>query len=354
MVKTPAPAQQASDCKPEESCEFSAIRRVHMLHRQLDAAIQQARNSTVAELRAIDFMDAGSPYMQKLAAFYRENLPLARLLDNADLLLHAEGPGAADHSPSLSAVNWLCSGAEKHLKHLISAMLPMSAKNSRAAARDVDLRLSGLAPGSLYVGFSLAGLERSATASALDETDAQTVQKLRQSIHALPVVPRFVGNERMNNEIMEALPDPALRDAAMVAAYEMSPTGQRGIHTVEISSPNALNQSAHAPQQLGQRERVVLREALRGDPMMRKTAYGKFVGVLRAIDLDRNRITLRNISDELPALRCALRTGVAQAKQYLDRTVQVEGQFESNAEGQPRLIRVDRITLVQNEIEPLA
>lgn len=351
MVNIPTLLQQASAGTPEESWEFGAIRRVHMLHSQLDSAIAQAQRSTIPELRAIDFMDAGSPYMQKLATFYRENLSLARLLDNSDLLLHAEGPGAADHSPSLSAVNWLCAGAEKHLKHLISAMLPMSAKDNRAAARDVDLRLSGMAPGSLYLGFTLAGLDRTNNTSVLSRSDSETtVQQLRQSIYALPVVPQFVDSDRMNNEIMEALPDPALRDAAMVAAYELSPTGQRGIHTLEISSPNSPNKNAQAPQQLGQRERVVLRAALRGDPMMRKTTRGSFVGVLRAIDLDRNRITLRNISDDIPVLRCAIRQGDTHAKQYLDRVVRVEGQYEANAEGQPRLMRIEAITLVQNEL----
>ena len=347
VSKTPAP--QAPTGAPE-TWEHSAIRRVHLLHSQLDVAIARARKSNVAELRDMDFLGADSPYVQRLFEFYRENLGIARLLDSSDLLLHAEGPGAADHSPSLSAVNWLCTGAEKHIKHLLSAMLPMSTKDGRAATRELDLRLTGLAPGSLYAGFALEGLSRTPNESVLSDSDKETVLRLRQSIHALPVVPQFVGTEKMDREIMEALPDPALRDAAIVAAYELAPTGQRGIHTVEISSPRSCEAISRTPQALSQKERVVLREALRGDPMMRKTKAGSFTGVLRAIDLDTNRITLRQVSNDIPALRGALNLPAVRVKALLDQTVRIEGVYECNEADQPRMMRVDKIEAVAREL----
>lgn len=342
---TPQTADQASQPSSQQ-WEMSAIRRVHMLHSQLDAAIVHAKKSSIQELSDMDFMSDSSPYMQQLLAFYREHLGLARLLDSSDLLLHAEGPGASQHSPRLGSVNWLCASAEKHLKNLMRAMLPMDDKSGKLAISDVDLRLTGLAPGSLYAGFSLAGLGYDPLQPPLHEDDGQTVAMLRHAMHALPMVPQFVQEGGIDRQIMEALPDPALRDAAMVAACEMAPTGNKGIHTIEISSPTAEDSAARGPQPLGQRERVVLKEALRNHPMMRSPKRGSFVGTLRAIDLDKNRITLRNISTDITALRCMLPAGDNSTRQWLDKQVRVEGEYETNAIGQPRMMRVISITPV--------
>lgn len=318
--------------------ELQALKRAHLLHGQLQTAIKHASNSALPELRQIDFMGDQSPYMQALMKLYREDMKLAGLLDTSDLLLHAEGPGAADHSPRLSAVNWLCTGAEKHIKHLLAAMLPMAQKFSRLASRDLDLRLTGIAPGSLYAGFALAGTSID-PAPGLLKDDADVLDWLRKALHALPVVPQFVGIDKLDNSIMEALPDPALRDAALVAAYELTPTGSKGIHTVEISSPRADDSMARTPHALGLKERVVLREAIRGAPLMRKTKHGSFTGILRAIDLDTNRITIRNISADLPGLRGALLETDA-ARGLLDQWVKIEGDYECNVDGRPRMMRV--------------
>lgn len=343
----PSTDQTSPATEPATKWELQAIRRAHLLHSQLDAATAHARKSKLPELHGMDFLADDSPYMQQLLAFYREHLGLARLLDSSDLLLHAEGPGAAHHNPRLGAVNWLCTNAEKHLKQLMQAMLPMDDRSGKMAVSEADLRLTGLAQGSLYAGFALAGLYTNGAQHRLDNSDdAPTLLRLRQAIHALPMVPQYVGTDGMDRDILDALPDPALRDAAMVAAHDLAPTGNKGIHTVEISSPTADDRDARSAHPLGQRERVVLGDALRNAPMMRNTTHGNFVGVLRAIDLDRNRITLRHISDDIPALRCVLPNGDSNARQWLDRQVRVEGDYETNASGQPRMMRVHSISAV--------
>ena len=327
--------------------ELQSIVRAHMLHCQLEGAIQYAKTSNLAQLRDINFMAADSPYMLKLAKFYAENLSLAKLVDSSDLLLHAEGPGAANHTPRLGAVNWLCTSAEKQIRRLMKAMLPMMHGGNQRALRDLDLRLTGLAPGSLYAGFALAGTHTNQNHNLLPDEDVHLLGLLRGSIHALPVVPQYVGMEVVDREIMEALPDPALRDAALVAAYELSPTGAKGIHTIEISAPRATESSARTTQTLGQKERVVLREAIQGQPMMRQAKHGSFTGVLRGIDLDSRRITVRNISDDINALRGALIDNAAQAKSYLDKRVRITGDYECSADGKPRMMRVETIELVE-------
>ena len=74
-----------------------AITRAHMLHQQMDAAQAVASASRAAELRDMDATAPDSPYMLKLAGFYTQELALARLLDCADLLVHAaQTPGRLD------------------------------------------------------------------------------------------------------------------------------------------------------------------------------------------------------------------------------------------------------------------
>jgi hypothetical protein len=331
--------------------ELQAIRRAHLLHLQLESAVKRTESSNVAALREVDFMSADSPYMQQLVKLYREDMALAGLLDSSDLLLHAEGPGAIDHSPRLRAVNWLCSNAEKHIKSLLSSLLPMTKKTNRIAIQDLDLRLCGLAPGSLYAGFALAATTLDSKEAGFSFEDDELLGSMRKAMHSLPVVPQYVDSDRLNPEIMEALPDPALRDAVLVAAYELAPTGSRGIHTVEISSPRAAESASRQPHALGQRERLVLRDALRQKPMMRQSRSGSFIGVLRAIDLDTMRISVRGISSEIAALRgCLNEQAVQQARYYLDQQVRITGEYECGQDGQPRMMQVQFIELAQGEL----
>lgn len=362
VTRLPAPAAfvVASDrdlvpvsAAPNSSrvCEMGAIARAHILHNQLAAAVDLASKSRSRQLRQADFMGTESPYMQKLARFYRENLGLARLLDASDLLMQAEGPGALHDAPRLSTVNWLCTTAERRLGGMVKALLPML-KKPDVASRQLDLRLTGLAPGGLYVGFALeaaavaGGKQLDIDANGL----AETLGWLRTSMHALPVVPHFVGTNSLDKQIVEALPDPALRDAAIVAAYSLAPTGQRGVHTVTISAPRAQDVQARTPHTLGQPERVVLREAVRAAPLMRRERKGTFSGYLRAIDLDTGRIVVRGISDEVPALRAALSGDTAIAKRLLGSRVKVTGLYEEDEQGRPRLMTVRTLEALERPL----
>jgi hypothetical protein len=324
------------------TAELFAIRRAHMLHQQLQTAIDIARKSKSNILKDIDLLGEDSPYIQALLDFYRENLALSRLIDGADLLIHAEGPGAAGQAPRLNTFNWLCQSATKQLIRIACSSAPPQL--ARSAAESLDFRLTGMATGSLYLGFSLEGLiDRSPDQPLDQQSDDEAIEALRQSIYALPIVPQYIGPEKVSLDILEALPDAALRDAAMLAARDLAPTGQRGIHTLEISAPRSSSQQAHKPQSLGQLERVVLRETLKYSPLMRNTKGGSFVGVVRSVDLDTGRITLRDISKDIPNLRASVRASSQEMKKWLDVRVKITGVYECNESGLPRLMRVDAI-----------
>lgn len=273
---------------------------------------------------------------RKLREIYEDEMPLAKIYDGSDIVFHAEGPSAAGSMPGLHAFNWLCSSAERQLRHLARSIFDLSDKDSKRLANRLDLRFSGFAPGSIYAGFSLADIPQILDSDEPEDVHAQ----LRFAIRQLPAIPEFIGDETLSGEINELIPDPAMRDASLEAVFKLSPSGRAGIHTIDISSPQEKNAA------LTSRERVVLREALK-KPMQGIRRIGRFVGDVREIDLDSGRFHLRNI-DTIGTLRCVLpQVSSEDGKQMLGNKVMVEGEYELDSSGRPRL-------LFANSISPVA
>ena len=298
----------------------------------------------------IDSSGLVATYQSLLASLYGVELPLASLTDTADVIFHAEGPSVRHHAATSGAVAWLCEEAERRLRQPTSAALRWTGSAGDAAARDLRVLMNGVAPGSLYIGFSVDSAARVAEqdvgASPLLWTDDNDVLgKARAAISQLVLVPRFVDAETVNAGITDAISDPGLRDATLMAAYHLSPTGKRGIHTIEISAPRGAEPAAA----FTNRERVVLRETAVRRPMLKKAQRGSFVGELREVDLDAHRFQLRNVPT-VGTLRCALQgMTVELARQHIGMGVRVTGDYEVDVEGRPGLMIVDEIGPFQRQ-----
>ncbi|TAG37181.1 MAG: hypothetical protein EAZ34_00290 [Polaromonas sp.] len=352
MVDNPLFLSLESPPGPVGPWLHEAITRAHMLHQQMDAAQAVASASRTPELRGMNASGPDSPYMLKLAEFCAQEIALARLLDSADLLVRAEGPGVSGATPRLASFNWLCAMVERQIKNLAGSILPMLEADKKLAVRELDLRLCGMAPGSLYAGFSLEGLSLSAGEGLLSkEFDSELLAQIRRAIHCLPLVPQFVGTDGIDTAALAvAIPDPAMRDAAMVAALQLAPTGSRGIHTLEITAPKSSDESARRSQSLGQPQRLVLKQALRHGAVLNKPKTGQFAGTLRALDLD-GRAVLSDVSSSMSALRCSVPSSIANAsKAFLGEKVTVIGQYEEDRSGKPRLMRASQITLANGAL----
>lgn len=291
----------------------------------------------------IDQFMAETPYMEMLDRLYSEDYQLSRLMDRSDLIFHAEGPAASDAMPRLKAVNWLCSGVDRNLRRLAEAVLQMRTDMASKLANAIDLRLTGMAPGSLYLGFALIPPEETLPGVPFGE-DEPSFLLVRDAIRGLPTIPGFIGDEEIDHEIVDAMPDPALRDASLMASYHLAPSGKMGIHTVEIGRPDGKSAA------LSQRERVVLRETALHKPIMRDRQFGQFVGELREVDLDANRFHLRNIPS-IGSLRCSMPLHVDNIRGLIGRGVRAEGFYETDRSGRPRLMQVEQITPYQTQAE---
>ncbi len=275
---------------------------------------------------------SSNPYLAKVTRLYEDDFQLAKLTDESDLLFHAEGPGAGHENPRLDTFNWLAARTERRLRELAQSLTPLVQADARAAAKTLDLRLTGIAPGSLYMGIAIGEIQ--ASMAGLEGSDAALIQSIRDALQSIQVVPQFVTDTEVSDEIMDALPDPALRDAVMVAAYEIAPTGRKGIHTLEISAPRTSIKTGT----LGQRERVVLKEAT-SRPFLKERRYGSFVGQVREIDLDSGRFQVRGIQG-VGTLRCVSKFDENLSKRVLGQTITVTGNYDVDRDGRPRLMEV--------------
>lgn len=315
--------------------------RAAVLHDQIAVALQVQRS------QGVDMGGFVASCRKLLDELYTDSMPLAGLMDRSDLLFHAEGPGARHHAAFSNAVAWLCEEVARRIRQLAISSLGLSGKAADAAEQDLRVLLNGMAPGSLWAGFSVDSAQRMAGPAQLDLRDAApAIETMRAVVRTLPMVPRFIGDEKVSEEITEAIVDPQVRDATLMAAYHLAPTGRRGIHTLEISAPGSLDPQST----LSSRERTVLRETAVRRPMLKATKSGTFVGQLREVDLDARRFQLRGVP-EIGSLRCVLDDlSVEFARKHIGLGVKVSGSYEADAEGRPRLMRVEAIEPHQEQL----
>jgi hypothetical protein len=333
-------------------------KRAAVLHDQIALALQAQRDGA-------DMAGFIAQQRKLLDELYEDSMPLAGLMDKSDILFHAEGPGARHHAAFSNAVAWLCEEVERRLRQLAMASTGLVGAQADAAEHDLRVLLNGMAPGSLWAGFSVDSAQRMALQAGVAEPKHRrfensqlpemsealetALESVRAAVRILPLVPKFIGDERVDEEINDAITDPLVRDATLIAAYHLAPTGRRGIHTLEISAPR----SGEAQSSLTNRERTVLRETTVNQPMLRATRTGTFVGQLREVDLDARRFQLRGVPN-VGTLRCVLDAmNVDIARKHIGQGAKVTGSYEADKEGRPRLMRVDTIEpfQIQKELE---
>jgi hypothetical protein len=309
---------------------------VHLRARLLYDQIESAWKLVKGKLPEEEFFQSGNPYFDMLNQLYAEEFPLAQLLDSSDLLVHAEGPGATDHLPRLDVITWLCETIGRNLRALVHATAGLTTLTDSALRKQLDLRLTGLAPGSLYAGFNLSVV--GADDMIPMPKDDLAIQAVRQTLRALPMVSRYLTDTKVRPEMAEAFPDAAFRDATLMAALKLAPSGQRGIHTLEISSRE--DQAERITGTLDAKNRIVLRDTVRHSPLLREPRRGTFTGEVREIDLDAQRFKLK-VGEDIGVIRCAFAFEVKQAKQWLGSVVEVTGQYEADAQGHPRMLQAE-------------
>ena len=130
--------------RPESSWASVLQYKTHLLHQQI-AAMQRMAADAGATPERLEQVCA--PYYRLLDEIYARDVPVARALDTADLLLHLEGDDLQTQTPRLSLVSSIMGDVRKQVGTMIKTLVS-SLDETVDLPREIDLGLCSFAFGS--------------------------------------------------------------------------------------------------------------------------------------------------------------------------------------------------------------
>jgi hypothetical protein len=264
------------------------------------------------------------PFREQLAELYERDLPLAKLADESDILLHVRGASAAGPNPRVSVLTRLLTLTRDQVTRLAKQLGGVTTLRVPAS---LDMGFVGVASGSLFIGFS---------ADAAEGGDMT-----REAVRLISDASWLVSENRTVNELASEIEDPAARDMAVAAVRHLSPSGQVGIREIEILGKQVRHQVS-----LTTETRRLARGIMAQRAVPASTASMTFLGTVREVDLDASRFEIRNVEGYSEEIRCAHELEENEVKQIVDRRVRVTGKPEFGRKGIVRLLWVDEVELL--------
>jgi hypothetical protein len=268
------------------------------------------------------------PYRQLLDEMYQRDVPLARLADKSDLLLHVRGPAASAPTPRVSVLTRLLGGTRDQVTRLAKQLGGVTTVRVPAA---LDMGFVGLAEGSLYIGFS---------------TDDDAAAELtRDAVDAIGAASELVAADQPLGQLTTKFEDPAVRDMAVTAIRHLSPSGHAGITEIDL-----FGRRIPHPVSLTTETRRHARRLMAQPPPAVKSQTAPqvvtFIGTIRELDLDASRFEIRNVEGLPEGIRCAHELDEQDIKRMVDLRVRVKGRPEYGPRNDVRLLWVDELEIV--------
>jgi len=305
--------------------------KAQLLHQQI-ASMQRLAAETGASPERL--AKVCQPYYRLLDQVYGKDIPMARALDTADLLLHLEGEGLHTANPRLSLVTSIMGDVRKQVGTMIKTLVS-SLDESVELPREIDLGLCSFAIGSLYLGFSVP----EAPSGHVELRGDPLFTASREALFILGKVTDHIEETDAYAQICRDFEDPKIRDAALSAVGQLAPSGRRGVSSVAIGGRAMPDRPWRT---LTPQTRLQVRSWLE-KPVLSDESI-ELSGRVRSIDLDLRRFDLRRVGGgNLPDLRCIYPASFdVAAKKWLDSVVVVRGQVESY-HGAARLLQVQSV-----------
>ena len=296
---------------------------------------QIASLRSLARRNDISLDGADRPYFDLLNQLYREEFPLAQLIDSSDLVARFEGAAISDGNTPARIVTSVVSGLRDQIRNIAKAIAGL---NSDLRWPDsLDPLLTGVARGSLVVGISIP------SARGFSALPDPVLKSVREAVGRVAIVSRYVRADRVDDSIEEEISDPAVRDTVLVAASKLAPTPRSRVDKLILFQTDV---PAKEGIPLTAESRNVLRKAVAQPVKVRNAAT--FTGTVRAIDLDARRLEIRHVKEiDGGSIRCIYpKARIGSESEILDREVRVYGNYEQHVDGKPRLMEAVKLAVI--------
>jgi hypothetical protein len=321
--------------------------KARILYAQI-ARLQREVSEHGGDDRLLDEMT--EPYVELLKSMYAEDYPLARAIEESDLLIRLEGPAISRDNPRVSIISGVFTNVRAQVGKVAKSIAQLS-ENVRGLPQEMDLGLSAFARGSLILGFTVPSAAEVADARDGQETlfgdQDPYFLAARAAIRTIGLVTKHVTEGGAFEELANIVPDPKVRDTALSAVKELAPSGRLGINSVRLSGKGIADLDLTLPLTTSIREAVRKRIE---HPIAVTTTEPPvtIIGDVREIDLDAQRFELRHVENlEINDVRCTyLEQADEEAKQWLNNRVRVVGIVERDAAGKARLLETTSIEIL--------
>jgi len=279
-----------------------------------------------------------APHYGLIDDIYIRDMPFAQTIAHSDLVIRAKGRTVREHRTHLNVVDGLFNITRQQVHRLSKAIAGIS-DVLQPMPKDVDLLLTGTAPGSFIFGVALPSQEAfSKQVSHIKAKDDPLYCAVKESFEKLSAVPLFINGHLDEGLMRETIPDPGVRDALISVAAEMSPTGRKGVDEVLLYDKKSNYETVKPFTPITRR---MFKDRIKQP--LEQTQKGKFIGTVREIDLDVDRFEIRGVKN-VGGIRCiAKRLSNTKLSALLGSQIEVSGSYVTNAAGQPRLMEVDDI-----------
>lgn len=322
-------------------------RKARHLHEQIAATHVWVKENAKGDSEAFDNLTR--QLYGWLRDLYEHELPLARILDEADLSLELEGPDTKVSHPRISLVSNMFQRVQRQVRavaHSIPGITErvessgVQRKKRQYFSHELDLGFASMALNDvLRVGFTLPAPD---PGNLLGEDDP-AFKAVREAVESIKVVSlsmaEFDDDEEIRESVSKRIRDPKVLDSTLIAVKEMTPSTRSGIEAVRIYGKGSK------PEEIGKPLTLKSRTTL--NQMIAKPVHAEeeieITGLVREIDLDERRFELRQITGGVVNdLRCVYGKEAKDsvAKQWLDDQIVVFGRVQKDASGRPRLMKV--------------
>jgi hypothetical protein len=294
--------------------------------------------------------ELAAPYVELLKSIYAEDYPLAKAIEESDLLVLLEGPAISRDNPRISIIAGELTKIRTQVGKVAKSIAQLS-NSFRGVPDEMDLGLSAFAKGSLIIGFTVPTATevaegRNGQEGLFGDQDPY-FQAAKDAIRTIGIVTKHVTEGGSLDDLSALVADPKVRDTALSAVKELAPSGRTGIDSVRLSGKSMADLNLTQP--LTRRTREMVRKRIE-HPIAESSVAppAAIIGYVREIDLDVKRFELRHIENmEVNDVRCSYVDETdEEAKQWLNNRVRVVGIVERDVAGKVRLLEVSSIEVL--------